>query len=347
MAASPQITAILFFFIRKATPSLSRAGHLARALHDRLGIEADLLGRQAVVLGVLQVVEDLGRAQQRLGGDAAPVEADAAQIVALDDGRLEAELGGADGRDVAAGARADDDDVEALLSHGGALLRAGLRRSETPRGPGDAAGGPVIQANSPPSRKAGDARGRPERSGVAARAQVLVEQRVVAVDVGLVLGRRASCPGSPPRPSPACPCGRAVELLPDRPATLPRRQRRWRPDRRLAVAVGTPSERRHDSRRGQMFQCLDIVRATNASSFRLCVASRYETQCCNVFNRAERHCDNFAAAQGSSATASPCASAPWPRDARQMFAGCACRAQPACTSPCLQRNTADQRSPGC
>ena len=83
----------------------------------RLGVEADLLGRQAVVLGVLQVVEDLGRAQQRLGRDAAPVEADAAQVVALHDRRLEAELGGADGRDVAAGPGADDDDVEALVGH--------------------------------------------------------------------------------------------------------------------------------------------------------------------------------------------------------------------------------------
>ena len=93
-------------------------GHLARALHHGLGIEADVLGPEAVVLGVLHVMEDLGRTQQRLGRDAAPVEADAAQVVALDDGRLEPELAGADRRDVAAGSGADDDDVEALVSHG-------------------------------------------------------------------------------------------------------------------------------------------------------------------------------------------------------------------------------------
>jgi hypothetical protein len=58
------------------------------------------------------------RAQQRLGRNAAPVETDAAQVVALDDRRLEAELGGADGGDVAAGAGADDDHIEALVSHG-------------------------------------------------------------------------------------------------------------------------------------------------------------------------------------------------------------------------------------
>jgi hypothetical protein len=52
-------------------------------------------------------VVDLGRAQQRLGRDAAPVEADAAQMLALDQRRLHAELRRADGRDIAAGTAAD------------------------------------------------------------------------------------------------------------------------------------------------------------------------------------------------------------------------------------------------
>ena len=86
--------------------------HRARARHDCRRIEADIVGFQAVVLGVLHVMENLGRAQQRLGRNAAPVEADAAEIIALDDGRLEAELRGADGGDIAAGAGADDQDVE-------------------------------------------------------------------------------------------------------------------------------------------------------------------------------------------------------------------------------------------
>src|SRR5271170_7220038 len=62
-------------------------------------------------------MENLGGAEQRLGRDAAPVETDAAEIIALDDGGLEAELRGADGADIAARARADDDDVEIRLSH--------------------------------------------------------------------------------------------------------------------------------------------------------------------------------------------------------------------------------------
>ncbi len=38
-------------------------------------------------------------------------------MLALDHGRLEAELGRADGGDIAAGAAADDDDVELCISH--------------------------------------------------------------------------------------------------------------------------------------------------------------------------------------------------------------------------------------
>src|SRR3981189_770653 len=52
------------------------------------------------------------RAQQRLGRNASPLVADAAEIGLLDHRGLEAELRRADRRDVAAGAGADDDDVE-------------------------------------------------------------------------------------------------------------------------------------------------------------------------------------------------------------------------------------------
>src|SRR5512132_4544399 len=89
----------------------------ARALDHCGGIESHRFGRQPVVLGMLQIVEDLGRAQQRLGGNATPVEADAAEIIALDDRGGKTELRRADGGDVAAGTGADDDDVEGGLSH--------------------------------------------------------------------------------------------------------------------------------------------------------------------------------------------------------------------------------------
>ena len=68
-------------------------------------------------------LEQLGRVEQRLGRDAADVEAGAAQrLAALGAGGLEAQLRGADRGDIAAGAGADHQDVEiVILSH--SLLR--------------------------------------------------------------------------------------------------------------------------------------------------------------------------------------------------------------------------------
>ena len=110
-----------------------------------------------------------------------------------------------------------------------------------------------------------------------------------------------------------------VELLPDRPAALSRCQRA-RARIAVAAALGAASERRHDEPlRPDVLN--DTVRATNASSVRLCVASRYETQCCNDFNRAEPSCDNFAAAQARERE-HPLRVLPWPTDARKI-AGCA------------------------
>jgi len=62
-------------------------------------------------------MKDLCRTQQGLGRDAAPIKADAAEVIALHDRGLEAELGCADRGDIAARARADDDDVEIVVRH--------------------------------------------------------------------------------------------------------------------------------------------------------------------------------------------------------------------------------------
>jgi hypothetical protein len=72
-------------------------------------------------------VVDFGRAQQRLGRNAPPVRADAAEKRALDDRGLEAELRRADGGDVAAGTRANDDDIEGIVWHGYFLLTRAVR----------------------------------------------------------------------------------------------------------------------------------------------------------------------------------------------------------------------------
>ncbi len=67
-----------------------------------------------------RLVEHLGGIEQRLGGNAADVQARAAERLALlDDGDLHAELRGADRADIAARAGAEDNEI--VASHDGIL----------------------------------------------------------------------------------------------------------------------------------------------------------------------------------------------------------------------------------
>jgi hypothetical protein len=84
-------------------------------VHRGVALDAEL------VLLVREDVRELGVAQQRLGRDAADVEADTAPVLLLDDGDGLAELGGADRGDVPAGAGTEDEDVE--VGHAPSLLR--------------------------------------------------------------------------------------------------------------------------------------------------------------------------------------------------------------------------------
>ena len=101
---------VLFHQVRDALVEL--LCDTARPLHHRVQIGGrGPLDLQAVILGVLHIVQHFCRPQQRLGRDAPPVEADAAEVLALDNGRLEPELRCTDGGDIAAGAGAEDDEV--------------------------------------------------------------------------------------------------------------------------------------------------------------------------------------------------------------------------------------------
>ena len=83
------------------------AAGVGRAVgHRRVALDAEL------GLLVREHVRELGVLQQRLGRDAAHVEADTAPVLLLDDGHGLAELGGADRGDVATGAGTKDEDVE-------------------------------------------------------------------------------------------------------------------------------------------------------------------------------------------------------------------------------------------
>jgi hypothetical protein len=79
-------------------------GDVARAA-DGLGPSRSRFALDLEAPGFLlvELFHEFGVGEEGLGGDAAPVEADAAELVALDDGGLVAELSGADGADVAAG----------------------------------------------------------------------------------------------------------------------------------------------------------------------------------------------------------------------------------------------------
>ena len=95
-----------------------RLDHLLPALHDLREVDAALGDGDAEVVGLVDLGEHVGDAQDGLGGDAGVVEAAASDDVALDHGGLHPELGCADGGDVATGPRADDDAVVGGVRHG-------------------------------------------------------------------------------------------------------------------------------------------------------------------------------------------------------------------------------------
>src|ERR1700759_3638103 len=66
---------------------------------------------------MLQQMVDFAGPQQCLGRNAAPVQADAAKVLALHYRGFHPKLSGPDGGDVAAGTAAENNQVECLLSH--------------------------------------------------------------------------------------------------------------------------------------------------------------------------------------------------------------------------------------
>jgi hypothetical protein len=99
-------------------------GDDARAVERRAEVGGEL-ARDAEEVGlVLQGVHDLGVLQERLGGDAADVEAHTAPVLLFDDRDGLTELRGADRCDIATGAGAEDDDV--VMRHASSLVLAAL-----------------------------------------------------------------------------------------------------------------------------------------------------------------------------------------------------------------------------
>ena len=106
---------VLFHQMADAARKLPR--HLTRALDHRVQIEPDLVGAQAKFLGPFHQVIHLGGAQQRLGRDTAPVEADAAHMLAFDNRDIQAKLRCADRGHIAARPRPNYDQIKGFGCH--------------------------------------------------------------------------------------------------------------------------------------------------------------------------------------------------------------------------------------
>ena len=115
---------VLFHQMANATRQLFR--HAARPRHDSIQIIADPVGLQAEFLGAVHEVEHLGRAQQRLGGDTAPVQADAPKMFPLHNGNVLAKLRRTDGGHIAPRTRADHDHIKVSGSHRSPPLESSL-----------------------------------------------------------------------------------------------------------------------------------------------------------------------------------------------------------------------------
>ena len=113
---------------QESHPTAQGLDDLLLAPHHRVEVQGHVAGDlDAELVGGLHVVQALDAPDERLGGDAAPVEARSAQVLLLDDDHLRAELGGTDRGDVPARSRADHDKVriEAVVRHS---VLFGLRR---------------------------------------------------------------------------------------------------------------------------------------------------------------------------------------------------------------------------
>src|SRR3954453_9829594 len=124
---------------------------------EPVDVDLRLAERDALALGLLGLGDDPRDVQQRLGRDAADVEAHAAEaLVALDQDDLQTEVGGAEGGGVAARAGAEDDDVGVVV--GGALhRRRGDRGPRPPPAPVPPPAGPRASGAPPPSSPDGPA----------------------------------------------------------------------------------------------------------------------------------------------------------------------------------------------
>ena len=89
-------------------------GDTARAFDHCIKIIRQIIRAEPEFLGAVHQVKHLRRPQQCLGRDTAPVQANSAHVLALDNRDLEAELRTPNGRHIAPGACTDHNHIKTI-----------------------------------------------------------------------------------------------------------------------------------------------------------------------------------------------------------------------------------------
>ena len=122
-----------------------------------------------MLVGVAHLLVHLRGVDDGLRRDAPDVEADAAHVLALDDGGLDLELTEPDSRGITTGAGADHDGIETLLGHGRVLPRRAASGSSGDAGVSAAAPSLRVQRRAPEGPRTAGPWLRAHRPGWAGR----------------------------------------------------------------------------------------------------------------------------------------------------------------------------------
>src|SRR5690606_32750256 len=91
-------------------------GDTTTALYDGAKIGFTAIYLNAIICGVVKVLEHLGAFEQRFGGDTTPVEADAPEGFPFYNGGFKSKLGSPDGRYITTRSASDYNDVVVHIS---------------------------------------------------------------------------------------------------------------------------------------------------------------------------------------------------------------------------------------
>ncbi len=115
--ASPSMTVILCLAHQNAHAIAQLPRDFSRPLDDFRKIDFQIACRKPEFVQAMNQVPDFGGAQQRLGGYAAPVQADAAKVFAFNNRSFQAQLRAADRTDIATRPAAGHNHIKLVIRH--------------------------------------------------------------------------------------------------------------------------------------------------------------------------------------------------------------------------------------